>query len=321
MRKVNKILDLTDHKINYKNDSPVSIEICNIRHTPAHFHSSDLELVYCLEGEVNIRRNHAIVTLKKGQLFTIDFEDIHCLFSDTDNLLIMMHIDMKKLHTPWEYIQYIYFSCEDEYCQPSHLPALQQVKNLILAAALLYTKNNGLPPNQNDRFVNKITDILMEHFDWFNLFTNAPNNNNDIRKRFQAISKYCRTNLRKKVTIADLAKTVHINENYLSQFIHKSPYGSFSNMMGFIRCYVAQYLLLSSELSVIEISNQCGFSDDKYFYKHFKYAWRQTPSQFRQWYKDYIKTEDNVTIISNDEAYKILEPYAAEYFSQHILNQ
>lgn len=190
-----------------------------------------------------------------------------------------------------------------------------------LAASLLYTKNNGLQSKQADRFVNKISGILLEYFDWFNSFTNVPGSNNEIRKRFQAISKYCRTNLRKKVTISDLAKTVHINENYLSQFIHKSPYGSFSNMMGFIRCYVAQYLLLSSELSVIEISSQCGFSDDKYFYKHFKFAWRQTPSQFRQWYKDYIRTPDNITAITNEEAHKILGPYAAEYFALDILNQ
>ncbi len=321
MKKVNKVLDLKNHKIDYKNNSPVSVEICNVRHSPVHYHASDLELIYCLEGEVNIRRNHAIVTLKKGQLFTVDFEDIHCMFSNMDNLLIIMHIDMKKLRTPWEYIQYIYFACEDEYSQPFQQIPLQQVKNLILAAAFLYTKNNGLPPAESDKLVNKISDILLEYFDWFNLFTSAPGSNDEIRKRFQAISKYCRTNLRKKVTVADLAKTVHINENYLSQFIRKSPYGSFSNMMGFMRCYVSQYLLLSSEYSVIEISNLCGFSDDKYYYKHFKLAWRLTPNELRQWYKDYISTEDKISLISNDEAYKILEPYAADYFSQHILIQ
>ena len=319
MKKVNKVLDLKDPQIKYKNNSPISVEICNVRHSPVHYHASDLELIYCLEGEVNIRRNHAIDTLKKGQLFTIDFEDLHCMFSDTDNLLIILHIDMKKLKTPWEYIQYIYFSCEDAYCQHFQQIPLQQIKNMILAAAFLYTKNNGLPPKESDRIANKITDVLLEYFDWFNSFTNAPGSNNEIRKRFQAISKYCRTNLRKKVTISDLAKTVHINENYLSQFIRKSPYGSFSNMMGFIRCYVSQYLLLSTDYSVIDISNMCGFSDDKYYYKHFKLAWRQTPNELRQWYKEYIQTKDEITQISNDEAYKILEPYAAEYFSQHIL--
>lgn len=321
MRKINKILDLKNQQINYKNNSPIFIEICNIHHSPVHYHASDVELIYCLEGEVNIRCNHEIVTLKKGQIFTVDFEDIHCMFSDNDNLVIIMHIDMKKLKKPWEYMQYVYFACEDNGCQPYQQQPLQQVKNIVLAAAFLYTRNGGFPLNQSKSIVNKISDIMLEYFDWFNYINISPNRNDEIRDRFQAISAYCRTNLRRKVTISDLAKSVHINENYLSQFIRKSPYGSFSNMMGYIRCYVAQYMLLSTEYSVIEISNQCGFSDDKYFYKHFKQAWGQTPKELRQWYKDYIKVTDQISIISNDEAYKVLEPYAAEYFSQHILAQ
>lgn len=321
MRKVHKILDLRDHKINYSKTSPISIEICNIRHTPVHFHGSDIELIYCLEGEVKIRCNHEIVTLKKGQIFTVDFEDIHCLFSDKDNLLIMMHIDMKNMKKPWDYMQYVYFACEDNSCQPYQQQPLQQVKNIVLATAFLYTKSGQLPLQQSHDIAGKIGEIMLEYFDWFNYINIYPNNNDEIRDRFQAISAYCRTNLRNKVTISELAKTVHINENYLSQFIRKSPYGSFSNMMGYIRCYVAQYMLLSTDYSVIDISNQCGFSDDKYFYKHFKLAWGQTPKELRQWYKDYIQTEDEIVQISNEDAYKILEPYAAEYFSQHILTQ
>ncbi len=321
MRKVNKILDLKNQQINYQNNSPIFIEICNVHHSPVHFHTSDVELIYCLEGEVNIRCNHEVVTLKKGQIFTVDFEDIHCMFSDNDNLLIIMHIDMKKLKKPWEYMQYVYFACEDNGCQPYQQQPMQQVKNIVLATAFLYTRNGGFPLDHSTAIVNKISDIMLEYFDWFNYINISPNKNDEIRDRFQAISAYCRTNLQRKVTISDLAKSVHINENYLSQFIRKSPYGSFSNMMGYIRCYVAQYMLLSTEYSVIEISNQCGFSDDKYFYKHFKQAWGQTPKELRQWYKDYIKEDDQISIISNDEAYKVLEPYAAEYFSQHILAQ
>ncbi|MEE0771761.1 MAG: AraC family transcriptional regulator [Anaerovoracaceae bacterium] len=319
MRRITKVLDLKDQKIDYINSSPISMETCTVKHTSVHFHQTAVELIYCLEGEVNIRCNHEIVTLKKGQIFTVDFEDIHCLFSDKENLLIVMHIDLKNLKTPWQFLEYVYFACEDNSCEPYQQEPLQQIKNLLLATAYLYTKKSTLSIDESVFAANKIADILCEYFDWFNYINIYPNRNDEIRERFQAISAYCQNNLRRKVTIAELAKTVHINENYLSQFIRKSPYGSFSNMIGYFRCFHAQYLLLTTELSVIDISNRCGFSDDKYFYKHFKLAWGQTPKEYRRWFREYIKDENDVTFIANDEAHRIIEPYVAEYFSHHII--
>ena len=321
MRKINKILDIKDEKINYINSSPISINICSIKHTPVHFHGSAVELIYCLDGQVNVRCNHEIVALKAGQIFTVDFEDIHCLYSDEDNLLIIMHIDQKRLKRPWSFLEYVYFACEDSSCQPYQQEPLQQIKDLVLATAYLYTKNGSLSADKGFFAANKISDILCEYFDWFNYINIYPNTNDEIRERFQAISAYCRNNLKRKVTIAELAKTVHINENYLSQFIRKSPYGSFSNMMGYIRCFAAQYLLITTELSVIDISNRCGFSDDKYFYKHFKLAWGQTPKEYRNWFKNYIKHNDDITLLNIPSAHRILEPYAAGYFSEKILSE
>lgn len=321
MRKINKILDINDQTVKYMNDSSVCVEICSIRHTPVHFHESAVELIYCLEGEIDIHSNHEFVTLKKGQIFTIDFEDVHCLYSDRDNLLITLYIDLKKLEKPWNVLQYVYFACEDNTCQLYQRAALQQIKNMILATAYRYTKKGALSQRESSNVSNKIINILLDYFDWFNYINIYPNRNEEIRQRFQVISAYCQNNFRQKVTIAELAKTVHINENYLSQFIRKSPYRSFNGMIAYIRCFAAQSLLLTTELSVIDISNRCGFSDDKYFYKYFKEIWGKTPKEHRQWYKDYIQSPDEIRFISNTEAYKILEPYAAEYFSAHILEE
>lgn len=319
MRKIHKLLDLHDPAINYIDASPVSIQLCNVHHSPVHIHSSAVELIYCLEGHVQVRCNHEVVSLTPGQIFTVDFEDVHCLFSDSDNFLIIMHIDLKNINRPWEFLQSVYFACEDNSCQPYQKKHLQHIKNMVLATAFLHIKTGGMPVDRYRYTAQKIIDVLLEYFDWFNYINVYPNSNDEIRERFQAIATYCCNNYAKKVTISDLAKTVHINENYLSQFIHKSPYGNFGNMMGYIRCFAAQSLLLTTELSITEISDTCGFSDNKYFYKHFRLAWGSTPNEYRNWYKKYIKTPDRIYNISESEAYKKLEAHAAEYFSQHIL--
>lgn len=320
MRRIKKIMDIKDEPIEYIDNSSVSIRIQNIQHSPVHFHESAVELIYCLEGEICIHCNHEFVTLSQGQIFTVDFEDIHCLYSDKENLLIIIHINLHKVNIPWEYLQYAYLACEDNSCKEYQKAPIQQIKDILLATAYTYTKKGSLNDSGASNISNRIINILLEYFDWFNYINVWPNKNDEIRERFQAISAYCQDNHTRKLTISELAKTVHINENYLSQFIRKSPFGSFSNMIGYIRCFDAQILLLTTELSVIQISEQCGFSDEKYFYKHFKLAWNKTPKEHRQWYKEYIKTPDKISDISKSVAYRILEPYAAEYFSEHILD-
>lgn len=140
MRKINKILDIDDQPVRYINDSPVSIEICNIHHTPVHIHKSAVELIYCLEGQISIHCNHEFITLSKGQIFTVDFEDVHCLYSDVDNLLIIMHIDLKKLDKPWSFMQYVYLACEDNSCAPYQKEYLQEIKE--------YGPRIGIPLHQ-----------------------------------------------------------------------------------------------------------------------------------------------------------------------------
>lgn len=320
MRKIKKVLDLKEDTVNFIKDSSLAISVQNIKHTPVHYHSSFAELVYCLQGQVNIVCNHESIVLKEGQMFSVDFNDIHCLFSDNDNTVITMHIDLKKLEIPWSYLQYVYFACEDATCRPFQQQPLKKIKNTLLAAAYLYTKKGTLTVPETSSASNKIISLMPDYFDWFNYINTYPNKNEELRSRFQQISAYCQKNYTKKVTISQLAKMVHINENYLSQFIKNSSFGSFSKMMGYIRCFAAQHLLLTTGYSVIEISNQCGFSDDKYFYKNFKLFFNKTPSQYRRWFAQYIKLHNRVENIPADQAHKTLEPYVAEHFSHHILS-
>lgn len=319
MKRVKKILDIENQSINYIAQSPLAIEICHIFHTPAHYHSNAVELVFCIKGQLTIRCNHETITLKSGEIFTIDFQDLHCLYSDHDNLAIILHIDLKKSTIPWNYLEYVYFACEDLKYQPYQYKPLQQIKNIILAATYQYTKQGNLSDGMCAKIANQLLKILLEFFDWFNYINIYPNQNDEIRERFQSIMAYCHNNYMDKLTIAQLAQQVHINENYFSQFLRKSAYGSFSNMVGFIRCFNAQYLLLTTEMTVYEISQHCGFSDDKYFYKQFRFWWKKTPTEHRDWFKKYAQETDQVMTLSSESAFRLLEPFLAEYLSKNIL--
>lgn len=268
MRKSSPILNINDEPVNYIDGTPLAVTIADIRHTLPHIHSHAVEFVFCLKGSVSLVCNHENVTLKAGELFTIYLEDLHCIFSDEENITLLIQLDLTKVNIPFDVLSQAYIACEDLSCKNFQVASLVQMKCYLLSVAFAYAKAGALAPDYAAVASNRIASHMSDHFDWLSLISRDPSNiNRNLVERFRSIYEYCYNHSTEKLSISMLAEKVHINENYFSQFIKNSPYGNFSLMVGYMRCYNAQTLLLTTDKSIIEISDACGFSDDKYFYK------------------------------------------------------
>ncbi|NLD19110.1 MAG: AraC family transcriptional regulator [Clostridiales bacterium] len=319
MKKIKKILTIREEKIHFTDEAALKVQLNNIRHTPVHYHSNSLELIYCVKGYVDILCNHETVRLMPNEIFSVDYEDLHCIYSDSDNLVIQIHLNMNSLSTSREYLENVYFACQDAGCQSYQREALEKVKNLVLATAYKYAQKT-LQKQEIKGIANQFTNTFLSNFDWFNYLDMYPNQNELLRQRIQRILAYCMKHYTEKITISHMADLVHIDKNYFSQFMRKSPYGSFSSMMGYIRCYHAQYMMLETEYSITEVAYRCGFSDEKYLYKNFHSWWGKTPTEHRRWFKKYITAPDNIQSIPESEAIKILSPFIALHFVNNNIN-
>ncbi len=318
MRKIHKILDLMHEEISYENDSPLAIDLCRITHSPVHCHDASLEMALCLKGEVNICCNHEWLTLSEGEIYTIVARDIHCFWSDTDNIVAFIHIDTSSRHLTVRGLESSYIACEDITCQPFQTEYIRQVKAMLLA--LIYKQSFGeLDSETAISATNKIARILLDYFNWFNLRDNYPGNKPELYERMLQVIDYCESHYMEKLTISSLAKSVHISENYFSQFFKHCPYGSFSLLLGYVRCFYSQELLLTTEMPVIDISQRCGFSDVKYMYKSFRYWWKMTPKEYRQWFSEYVKTPDRIAYLNEKTAQNFIQSYAASVFSDLLI--
>jgi two-component system response regulator YesN len=96
------------------------------------------------------------------------------------------------------------------------------------------------------------------------------------------VIQYMLGHFKENIKVADLARLVSINVDYLSTVFGKktglTPIAYLQN----IRIEQAKRLLLHSKLNVEEIAYQTGFSDNAYFIKVFKRVIGQTPSSFRR---------------------------------------
>ena len=96
------------------------------------------------------------------------------------------------------------------------------------------------------------------------------------------ITRYLQEHLAEEISLSILAEEFHLSSQYISQ-LFKSEIGvGFLAYLTNIRMEQAKKLLLSTPLSIAEVSEQSGYGDYRVFTKVFKKSEGITPSQYRR---------------------------------------
>ena len=96
------------------------------------------------------------------------------------------------------------------------------------------------------------------------------------------ITRYLQEHLAEDVSLSVLAEEFHLSAQYISQLFKNEIGVGFLAYLTNIRMERAKHLLLSTSLSIAEVSEQSGYSDYRVFTKVFKKSEGITPSQYRR---------------------------------------
>lgn len=96
------------------------------------------------------------------------------------------------------------------------------------------------------------------------------------------IIEYISCNYNKPITLYDAALHLHINYSYLSNYISTNSSMHFSEHLNEIRILHAKRLLTTTGISISEISESIGYTDQSYFGKVFKKSTGHTPLEYRK---------------------------------------
>lgn len=141
----------------------------------------------------------------------------------------------------------------------------------------------------------QITDYILkpvnyEEFgsciDWLkiSLYNNEVKEKPVVKKErvITGITKYMQEHLSEDVSLHILSEEFHLNSQYISQLFRNEIGVNFLTYLTNIRMEHAKKLLLSSSLSIAEVSEQSGYGDYRVFTKVFKKSEGITPSQYRR---------------------------------------
>ncbi|MGL4914368.1 MAG: PocR ligand-binding domain-containing protein [Romboutsia sp.] len=96
--------------------------------------------------------------------------------------------------------------------------------------------------------------------------------------------KYIENNVKKSITLEDVAKHINLSPNYFSKLFKKEINENFITYLTNRRIEIAKEMLLEKNIPIINIAVDLSYNQPNYFSKVFKKSVGVTPSEYREKY-------------------------------------
>ena len=243
-----------------------------------HMHNAN-ELYYLFDGRVQYNIDGETYDLKAGSLVFIPKETPHKTTAFTSNherFLIMFG---------------------DEHLSPDILHIFKDMfirRHYVLNADKKLKFELILSDMEKEKDISDAYSVKMleQHFYRLIVFIirNRKNIYDESDKKIPTyideISEYIRLNYAQDITLASIAKTVHMNESYMSRRFGELTGANISEHINSVRIREAIKLLTETDCSVTEVATKCGFNNENYFAAVFKKMLGTTPLKYKNENKD-----------------------------------
>ncbi|CAM2944544.1 helix-turn-helix domain-containing protein [Hathewaya histolytica] len=301
--------------ITYNNNLPIKVELVNIKEYPIHWHDS-IEVLMVLQGNITVTIESGTYTVSEKEVEIINVEEAHRIFSEDDNKVLMFHLDPNFFKRYYDDIRNMFFYTDTSDKVVQH-DEKYQVLRKYLAIMLCEFVQKG---DDYDEYIEETMIELLYHL--INNFHYLMYEKEELREnevqleRYHRIIKYIYNNYDSKITLQDIAKKEFLSSHYLSHEIKNTMGLSFKEFVNLTRVEESIKLLLDTDMTISEISQEVGFSHSRYYNKNFKIHYKMTPMQFRKKYKiDEDKLEElrDIKYYDLKEALEELSIYLEDY--------
>lgn len=266
-----------------------------------HWHD-ELELLIVVEGSLDLKVGYEWFRLKEGDIMLINSDEIHCLKESGDkNVVICVYIDCTAIYEKYpDFYEIValwpYSEAFNKLNQRKHI-ILDHVNRL---AVLMDGKGAG--PERIAEQVDSLLDSLVYCYrlDITDLNGAAFQVTDEKKDMIYRTIKYLYSNYDHKVNLQDISEQEYLSMFYLSHKFKDLTGYSFRDWLNFVRVEKAEKLLLNTSEPITEIAYQCGFSDVRYFNKHFTKWYKISPNKYRQLFRKPYEMNHDIDRFKDD---------------------
>ena len=298
-------------KTAYENDFPINLRIMKVKEYPIHYHQ-DIEFIYVLKGEIQLKDVCSNYLLREGDLFTINGHEVHGLTAtDKENIIAVIQVSNLFFTQHFPDLAKACFMTGGKNDTYHKLGALRR---MLLHILLDYSRKSFNYKNSCIYQMLNVIKYLNEHFNLFAFegqqVLNFKNNNPIIVERISRIINYVYENHANKISLEDLAEREHLSSYYLSHLIRDNMGINFQEFLCFARVEMSEIPLLETDQKISTIAADSGFSKTSYYEKFFEKWFGHAPKRHRQLFSSRVLSDDNpalIEVLSENQAVNILK--------------
>lgn len=264
---------ITDKTANFK----AFVNVLKYR-TP-HIHL-DYEIGMILYGKLTIRVGDAEYILEPGDILCLNPCEVHEFFSPEQAAILLIQVNPAYFNSIYPSMQNTIFDTVKA-AADFHSEIYMSLRRRIHDFSSVYMKKNHRYELKCAGMLNLLFVDLLDYVP----ITEISSNDNKINKtkadRIRRIANYIEANHSEKITLSHLAAMEDVTETYISHFFTDNFHMTFQEYITKLRCEKARGLLLTTDLSLFDISYTCGFSDPKYLNKGFVKQYNISPKNYR----------------------------------------
>jgi len=270
--------------VNYPSNIPVTVSYVNLKEYPIHWHYA-IEIIYVLKGTLEVYINSGKYEIHQGQLEIINVDEVHHLHSNENNKILIFHIDPYFFEKYYSDIKNMFFYTKSSSLHSQSSEEYDELRTYLSRILCEVVQKQEDYDEEIEDLLVKLLYHLINNFNYLIYEKEELKDDANQLQRYHSISKYIFNNYNNNITLKDIANNEFLSPQYLSHEIKYATGYSFTDLINLTRVEESIKLLLDTDKTISEISEEVGFSHTRYFNKNFKLHYKVTPLQFRKKYK------------------------------------
>lgn len=265
----------------FRNDGIMDFDIEESSILPEHTHQ-DIEVMFCLEGELPLTVGKSCFVMKKDDIIVIDSGKSHAYRARGNVLAGILHLNYYRL---FDYLDLdsVYFRCNSVVDKNK---GYQEMKRLLNKIFRLYFDKGREKIYLNSLYF-ELLHVMTVYFSCQRDFEDGDGSSRE-NTRMREIERYVRANYQEAISLNDIADHFYLTTSYLSKYFKKKTGTNFVNYLNQIRLKSAVEDMKHSQKSITRVALDNGFPNTAAFSGAFKKEYGTLPSI---WLKDYLEQQ------------------------------
>lgn len=295
---------------------PVNISLNTIKEYPLHWHNC-VEIIFVLKGSIYVQIESETYEVLEREIEIVNADEPHRIYSNDEyNKILVFKMDIEFFEKYYNDVKNIYFYTNSTVEWAQEEGKYQVLRRFLSILACEVIQKSDDYDEEIEKYMVKLLFHLVNNFHYL-LYDEEDLKENDIQfERYHRISKFIYNNYMNKISLQDIAEREFLSSYYLSHEIKNMAGINFKEFLNSTRVHESVKLLLDTEKTISEISEDVGFSHTRYYNKYFKMYYNMTPLQYKK--KNYIPEKKYEKIkkyeeLNIEEAIEYLSTYLEDY--------